>query len=186
MGLLVGIPLAVLGAALLIGGIVGYIKFKDTAAKTISAAAAAAGLAIWVIILFVAPISQETSFNQEPADKVIVAMMDYNTLTGRLTAEGVTVETLDELLQPFFTVTGRTLRADGNDLQVFEYPDEAAMNEEADDVSPDGFSVGTIMISWIDAPHFYKSGRIIVIYIGGEAHTLQVLDGILGPQFAGQ
>lgn len=186
MGLLFGIPVAVAGAALLIGGIVGYFKLKGSGAKTASAAAAAAGIAIWVIILFVSPVFQETTGNPGPEEVLGIAVIDYNNLTEQLTAEGVAVEETGELLQPFFSISGKTIKADGQDIQIFEYANGGAMAEDAALVSPDGFSVGTMMLSWVDSPHFYKSGRIIVIYIGSDAHTLQVFEGILGPQFAGR
>ena len=41
------------------------------------------------------------------------------------------------------------------------------------------------MITWIDTPHFYKAGKIIVLYIGSDATVLDLLKGALGPQFAG-
>ncbi len=178
MGLLIGIPLAVIGAALLVGGAVGYFKFKGSAARTISAAAAAAGIAIWVIILFVSPVFQESS------DTVDVT--DYSNFVVQLTAEGVAVEETGELVQPFFSITGKTIKADGQDIQIFEYAHGGAMAEDAALVSPDGFSIGTTMLNWIDTPHFYKSGRIIVIYIGGNPDIINSLEDIVGPQFAGR
>lgn len=187
MGLLVGIPIAIAGAALLIGGIVGYIKFKGSGAKTISAAAAAAGLAVWAIILFVTPVFQETTGNPEPDEVVTgISVMDYSNFVVQLTAEGLAVEETGELLQPFFSVTGRSIKADGQDVQIFEYANGGDMAEDAALVSPDGYSIGNTMLSWIDAPHFYKAGRIIVIYIGSDADFIQHLELILDSQFAGQ
>ncbi len=188
MGLLVGIPVAVAGAALLIGGAVGYFKFKGSVARTISAAAAAAGIAIWVIILFVTPVFQESQDTPEPGESGTIAVSDYGSLNDRLNAEGVTVEQGYQvvLIQPFFSVNGKRVNASGHDIQVYEYADETAMNEDAGDVSPDGFSIGTSMVSWIDTPHFYKTGRIIVIYIGGDADIIRILEDIVGPQFAGR
>ena len=59
MEFLLIIVLAVLGAASIVGGIVGYRKSKGSLAKTISAAAIAAGIVMWAIILFVLPVAQE-------------------------------------------------------------------------------------------------------------------------------
>ncbi len=187
MGLAIGIPLAVIGAALLIGGAVGYFKFKGSMARTMSAAAAAAGIAIWAIILFVTPVFQETTGNPEPEETGIeISVMDYSNFIVQLTAEGVAVKETGELMQPFFSITGKTIKADEQDIQIFEYAHGGAMAEDAGDVSPDGFSIGTTMLSWIDSPHFYKSGRIIVIYIGSDADMIKTLEDILGPQFAGR
>ncbi len=187
MGMLEVILLAVIGAALLIGGAVGYFKFKGSTAKTISAAAAAAGIAIWAIILFVTPVFQETTGNSGPEETGIeISVTDYSSFVAQLTNEGVAVKETGELVQPFFSITGYTIKADEQDIQIFEYAHGGAMAEDAGLVSPDGFSVGTTMLNWIDSPHFYKAGRIIVIYIGDDADIINTLEHIIGPQFAGR
>jgi len=53
-------------------------------------------------------------------------------------------------------------------------------------VSSDGGSIGTSMVAWVDVPHFYKSGRIIVLYVGSETTVLDLLENAVGPQFAGR
>jgi hypothetical protein len=60
------------------------------------------------------------------------------------------------------------------------------MENEASQVSPDGGSIGTSMVIWMDAPHFYKAGHIIVLYVGSDATMLDLLEGALGAQFAGR
>ncbi len=57
---------------------------------------------------------------------------------------------------------------------------------KASKVAPDGGSVGTSMMMWIDTPHFYKAGRIIVLYLGKDKSLLDLLNKVMGPQFAGQ
>ena len=68
---------------------------------------------------------------------------------------------------------------------MYEYATEKAMNEEAAKVSPDGTSVGNSKVSWIEPPHFYKVGRILVLYIGTDSNVINALGEIIGPQFAG-
>ena len=60
------------------------------------------------------------------------------------------------------------------------------MENEASQVAPDGGSIGTSMVSWMDAPHFYKTGRIIALYVGSDQTILDLLEKVMGPQFAGQ
>jgi len=60
------------------------------------------------------------------------------------------------------------------------------MESEASQVAPDGGSIGTSMMMWMDDPHFYKVGRIIVLYIGSDEQTLTLLQSVMGTQFAGQ
>jgi hypothetical protein len=110
---------------------------------------------------------------------------DYDILVERLQDAGATVEPTGNSNQPFFTPQGQVIAVDGQDVQVFEYATAADADSEADLVSPDGASVGTFMMTWIATPHFYKSGKFIVLYVGDLSDTITILEGALGPQFAG-
>ena len=57
MEFLLLIVLGVLGAACIVGGIVGYRKSESAKAKVISAAAIAAGVVMWAVILLITPVS---------------------------------------------------------------------------------------------------------------------------------
>jgi hypothetical protein len=111
---------------------------------------------------------------------------DYVSLIDNLRQAGATVEPTGEVTQPFFSVTGNIIVVNGGDVQVFEYADAAAAEAEAALVSPDGSSVGTSMISWVATPHFYKAGRLIVLYVGDSTGVINVLEAELGQQFAGR
>ena len=93
---------------------------------------------------------------------------------------GATVEPTGELEQAFFSVNGRTVRIDGADVQVFEYVDEASRLAESSLIAPDGGSIGTTMVTWVDQPTFWAKGRLIVLYIGREAAGIEKLSGLLG------
>ena len=110
---------------------------------------------------------------------------DKASLIAALQASGATVEVRDPISQPFFTPEGNTIKINTADVQVFEYESAEAMESEASQVSPDGGSIGTSMVSWIGTPHFYKTGKIIALYVGSDASVLELLKGTLGPQFAG-
>ena len=92
----------------------------------------------------------------------------------------------DEVDQPFFSVTGKMISVDGADVQVFEYASAAAAAREAAPVSPDGSSVGGSKPMWVGTPHFFRSGRMIVLYVGDDAKLLGALAHALGKQFAGR
>jgi hypothetical protein len=65
-------------------------------------------------------------------------------------------------------------------VQVFEYQDADAVQADAELVSPDGSSVGTSMVTWIDTPHFYRKGKLIV----GSEGVISMLEAVMGSQFA--
>lgn len=111
---------------------------------------------------------------------------DYSSLVEALRGAGAKVEPADPVTQDFLAPEGQVIKVNGQDVQVFEYPDEAAAENDAATISSDGSSTGTTMITWVDTPHFYKSGKLIVLYVGSDLDTLERLESVLGPQFAGR
>ena len=114
------------------------------------------------------------------------SVQDTATLVTALQDAGATVETGEPVSQAFFTPEGTILKINGADVQVFEYASVEAMQEEASQVAPDGGSIGTTMVTWMDTPHFYQAGRMIVLYVGSDQAILDLLEAALGPQFAGR
>lgn len=115
-----------------------------------------------------------------------LAVEDKESFVSALEAAGATVEAGEAVSQDFFSPEGSIIKVNGGDVQVFEYESAETMETEASQVSPDGGSVGTDMVMWMDTPHFYKAGRIIILYVGSDAAVLDLLQGALGPQFAGR
>jgi hypothetical protein len=103
-----------------------------------------------------------------------------------LQTAGATSNIGDSVVQDFFTPQGQIISVNGADVQIFEYESAEAMESEAAQVAPDGGSIGTSMVTWMDAPHFYKTGRIIILYVGSNTAILDLLENVIGPQFAGQ
>ena len=122
----------------------------------------------------------------DPTASQPATLEDLASLVNALGAAGATVEPAESVQQVFFTVPGQIVRVNGADVQVFEYESAEAMEADAAQVSADGGSIGTSMVSWMAAPHFYKAGRILVLYVGDDRSVLDLLEGILGPQFAGR
>ena len=111
---------------------------------------------------------------------------DQASLIAALEVAGATVEVGEPISQVFFSREGSILKVNGADVQVFEYESAEAMESEASQVAPDGGSIGTSMVTWMDTPHFYKAGRIIVLYVGSDEMVLDLLEKEMGPQFAGR
>lgn len=111
---------------------------------------------------------------------------DIEGLANALRTAGATVESGDEVEQEFFTAAGKILKVNGADVQVFVYDTAEAMEAEAAQVAEDGGSIGTSMVTWMGPPHFYKLGRMIVLYVGDDSTVKALLEGVFGPQFAGR
>ena len=111
---------------------------------------------------------------------------DKASFLASLQASNAIAEIADSVTQDFFSPEGSIIKVNGQDIQVFEYENKEAMEGEASQVAPGGGSIGTSMVTWMDVPHFYKAGRIIVLYIGSDKTTLNLLEKVIGPQFAGR
>ncbi len=110
----------------------------------------------------------------------------YASLAAYLRAAGASVKPGGEVDQPFFPVTGKMLQVHGEDVQVFEFAAAAVADAQAARISPTGGTVGTTNVHWIGSPHFYKAGKLLVLYVGDNDKVLQALAAALGRQFAGR
>jgi len=112
--------------------------------------------------------------------------IDYVSLIDNLRANDATVNPEGEIEQPFFSVTGFSIQVNGASVQVFEYNSAEDAVADASLVSLDGSSIGTSMPFWVDDPHFYYIERIIVLYVGDDPAIEELLESVLGSQFAGR
>ena len=112
---------------------------------------------------------------------------DYLSLAASLRAAGASVKPGAKVVdQPFFPVSGRLIEVHGEEVQVFQFADAAEGRAQAARISPTASTIGTTKVHWIDAPHFYRKDRLLVLYVGGSEQVRKALETILGPQFAGQ
>lgn len=110
---------------------------------------------------------------------------DMNRLIALLRAQGLTVEEAGTVSQPFFDVEGTQLQVQDADVQVFAFADAEAAQAAVATLGPDG-NPPTMMITWVAPPHFYQSGRLVVLYVGDDQAITQALTDALGAQVAGQ
>jgi hypothetical protein len=145
-----------------------------------------------IVVLFtVACNTRETEMTASVGDTVSTkegypSVEDFDNLIKAFEITGASIKIGDSISQPFFSVEALMVSLDGVDIQVFEYPNDGAVEADVTAISPDGSSVGTTMPFWVASPHFFKSGRLIVLYIGSDPDILATLESILGPQIAGQ
>jgi hypothetical protein len=108
-----------------------------------------------------------------------------DSLLATLQGAGLNASVGEDVSPALFSVAGKRLTLNGEELQVYEYPSAEAAQADAGSVAADGSSVGTKMIDWISTPHFFRSGNMILIYVGENQTVLQTLQSLLGAQFAG-
>ena len=128
-------------------------------------------------------------------------VMDYSRLLRSLRYYGASsIEEYERIGWRYFRDTrGRRVEVNGSGMEVYEFNNATAMEAEASAVSADGSLLSRCNCHWTcmcwhegfdwtgtpGTPHFYKGGRIIVIYIGDNTSTISLLVKALGEQFAG-
>ncbi|MEO8292639.1 MAG: hypothetical protein ABI635_05830 [Actinomycetota bacterium] len=115
---------------------------------------------------------------------------DYVSFTQAMGAAGFKVRAGERTQSNLLFREGQTVFIDGVSVSTFEYPTERALHEARSSVGRDGYSVptssdGIADVEWVETPHFYSAGKLLVLYLGDERPTLDALDTLLGPQFAG-
>lgn len=111
---------------------------------------------------------------------------EYARLIKKLRAQGGAVTpTKVSVRQPFFRVLGRIMKINNEAIQVFEYSNSLATQSQAKRVSLDGRQIGNSKPSWMSTPHFFKTQKLIVLYVGDNQTILRILQSELGDQFAG-
>jgi hypothetical protein len=119
-------------------------------------------------------------------------VQDQVSLIDALRGKNLTVDISGSASQPFLNPqSGTAVRLSSGsiatpaDLQLFEYGSAEAAGADAKRISPDGSGTATTKISWVNAPHFFLKGRVLVLYLGSDPAVLNILKGVLGRQIAG-
>jgi hypothetical protein len=112
-------------------------------------------------------------------------VIDSQSLVSAIKSRGLAVEQIEKIDDSAFEVPIQVISVGGMDLQVYEFDSESDVSIAKEIVSSDGTEIGLSVIRWMDAPHFYSQGKIIVQYIGHNPEMLNLLDSFLGNQFAG-
>ena len=133
-----------------------------------------------------AALSMSCAASQDSGEAEPKLVATYDELVAALRDNGSAVESSELISQPFFEPRGQVIKVDGYDVQVFVYTSEEDASSVAKTIGSDGSSVGTTMISWVEAPHFFKSGNLIVLYVREVDDVVEALQAVLGSQIAGR
>lgn len=92
----------------------------------------------------------------------------------------------DSLALPGFSVAGKVMSRDGELIVVYEYGSDDAAATDAAKVSVDGRTVDGNAMAWGGPVHFFRHGRVVVVYVGTHAGLLAKLSADASGQFAGE
>jgi len=125
--------------------------------------------------------------SDEPITSSDGIVTDYISLVDAIKSRGVLVKYIEEIAAEgsSFSVPIKVISVGGADIQVYEFQSESDAQVSSLMISEDGTEIGTSIIRWIDTPHFYTKGKIIVLYVGQNPEITNLLESFLGTQFAG-
>jgi len=130
---------------------------------------------------------QKLPSSDKPITQFDGVVTDYATLIDAIQSLGVLVQYVDEIAPEVssFSVPIKVISVGGAEIQVYEFQTESDAQESSLMISEDGTEIGTSIIRWMDTPHFYTNGKIIVLYVGQNPEITNLLESFLGKQFAG-
>lgn len=80
---------------------------------------------------------------------------------------------------------GRLVCVGGKEVRVYLFESEQAAATAADRIDPDDPShVGAAIVEWAGNPRFWHRGPILVLYLGEDQETEDLLTEVLGTPFA--
>jgi hypothetical protein len=118
----------------------------------------------------------------------------YASVRDALRAHGATVTEQGIGSSPFLNGTDHRLTVNGAGIDVFEYRTTLGASLDAARISRDGstFSSGfglfggqAATVDYLAPPHWFHTGRVIVLYVGQDPSILSLLQAVVGKQFAG-
>lgn len=115
-----------------------------------------------------------------------VGVTDTAELIAALQAAGIAVEMGERIEQGAFSTDAQVIRLGEQDVQVFEYADEGTRAADSSSIGQDGATIGGTAVTWAAPPHFWAAEKLLVLYVGTDQATIELLSAVLGdPLFGG-
>lgn len=111
--------------------------------------------------------------------------LGFSELVGALRNAGAAAALAGTVEQPFFPVVAQLVDVNGASVQVFEFETAEQRESAAETIRGEGYEIGSSMVSWIEPPHFWSEGRVIVLYVGSDQAVIDTLSTVLGEPIAG-
>jgi hypothetical protein len=108
----------------------------------------------------------------------------YVELVDALRSVGAVVEPTGTIEQDFFPVEGQIIDVNGQRVEVYDFEEVDARQEFSEQISKDGSQFSTnnnpTVVDWVDQPNFWAQDRLLVLYVGQDRETIDLLTKTLG------
>lgn len=114
----------------------------------------------------------------------------YAAVKAAIEANGGVVAESGQEPSGIFSHTYTTVLVNGETVQVYEFDSASAASAAAVTVSSDGTTITSgdtppIAIDFLNQPHYFQQGEVIVVYTGDDDAVVSLLRDTLGEEFAG-
>jgi penicillin-binding protein 2 len=117
----------------------------------------------------------------DPRDVPEGALHTVEVRTAQLLGKTLTVEQTDQtVLHPFFRAPGQIARVNGQDLQVFVYPDATERKSDSARISADGRLIAGEVVDWPVPPRFVASGNVLGVLLSTDTRLAGRVDRAIG------
>lgn len=113
----------------------------------------------------------------ETLEDARVTLSSADDLAEALRAEGAEVEEAGEVITAVFSIPGQALRVNGEWVETYRFPDEAAATAEIPRLTQS-------LIHWVGPARLYQDGALLVLYAGTDALVPELLRRLLGAPVA--
>ncbi len=114
----------------------------------------------------------------------------FDSVRQLLTTNGALVVSVNE--EPGGLLDGALINVliNGEQAEVYEFASTSDADAAAQTVSSDGTTITSgdtppIAIDFLNRPHYFQQGNVIVVYTGGDSEVIELLRDALGEEFAG-
>lgn len=117
----------------------------------------------------------------DPRDVPDGAIDAVRVRTAQLLGKILTVEPSDQtVIHPYFRVPGQIVHVNGQDLQVFVYPDETARKSDTARISADGKLIAGEVANWPSPPRFASSGNVLAVLLTSDTRLAGRVERAIG------
>ena len=110
---------------------------------------------------------------------------DPDRLFAELNGAGVSADQVDTFATDPLGGTGTLICVGSEEVRLYLFDDEAAAAEVATRIDPaDPSNLGNAIVEWVGRPRFWQREPMLVLYLGEDVDTEDLLEELLGPPFA--
>ncbi|WBW98341.1 hypothetical protein [Oceanirhabdus sp. W0125-5] len=116
---------------------------------------------------------------------------DINKFESEMKAKNYELKIIN-VKQEFLPTTRKRMIIGEEAVDIYLYGNNKKMENDAKNIDSGGCEytskgdiLNSVKVSWISEPHFYKKGKIIVLYVGTNEKIISDLKEIFGEEFAG-